>query len=243
MNFNYPDLNPGNDSERQPDPQPQPAAAPETLETEEPQSGPWYIGARLISWILLPILVPVYGIILTFRLSLLAAEPAATKWIYTIIVFSICALFPMLCGFVMKALGIVSDTGLNKQSERTIPYIITILTMGGTMFFLKAHGMPMWVNMFFAGGALTGLICMLINLRWKISAHLAGMGGLTAMLFMIRIAGVPQHPVTGWIIAAIVASGALGSARIYMNRHTLAQVLAGFAVGFVSVFALSELIR
>ncbi len=42
-----------------------------------------------------------------------------------------------------------------------------------------------------------------------------------------------------WIVGAIITAGLLGSARIWLGRHTLMQVLAGSAVGFLSVWTLS----
>ena len=36
----------------------------------------------------------------------------------------------------------------------------------------------------------------------------------------------------------MVLSGLLGSARIWLGRHTVWQVVAGYAVGFCSVFFL-----
>ena len=43
----------------------------------------------------------------------------------------------------------------------------------------------------------------------------------------------------GWLIAPIIVSGLLGSARVWLGRHTVWQVLAGYAVGFCSVFFLT----
>lgn len=46
---------------------------------------------------------------------------------------------------------------------------------------------------------------------------------------------------TIWIAASIIMAGLLGSARVWLGRHTLLQVLAGTAVGFLSVWSLSLL--
>ncbi len=80
-----------------------------------------------------------------------------------------------------------------------------------------------------------------MNFWWKISAHAAGIAGIVAMLIQMTKEGPTVGAMTWWIVGAIVVAGFLGSARIWLGRHTLMQVLAGSAVGFLSVWTLSLL--
>lgn len=197
--------------------------------------------SHLISWIFVPLLMPVYGIMLIFSLSFLAFAPFATKLLFTLIVFGANFLVPMLLVLLLKKLGIIDDVGLNGRRERLIPYIITIVCLAGTGLFLYLKMAPLWVAMFYAGGALAGLINLLVNFRWKISAHAAGIAGVVAMLIQVIKEGPASGSMVGWIVGAIICAGVLGSARIWLGRHTLMQVLAGSAVGFLSVWTLSLL--
>ena len=197
--------------------------------------------ANLISWIFVPLLVPVYGIMLIFALSFLRFAPFHTKLVFTLIVFGANFLVPMLLVLLLKKLGIVNDIGLNGRRERLIPYIITIVCLLGTGLFLYLKGAPVWVAMFYAGGALAGAVNLLVNFRWKISAHAAGIAGLVAMLIQVIKEGPSVEGMVWWIVGAIVIAGMLGSARVWLGRHTLMQVLAGSAVGFLSVWGLSLL--
>ena len=197
--------------------------------------------SHLVSWVFVPLLMPVYGIMLIFSLSFLAYAPFATKLLFTLIVFGANFLVPMLLVLLLKKLGIIEDVGLNGRKERLIPYIITIVCLGGTGLFLYLKMAPVWVAMFYAGGALAGLINLLVNFRWKISAHAAGMAGVVAMLIQVIKEGPAGGSMVGWIVGAIICAGVLGSARIWLGRHTLMQVLAGSAVGFLSVWTLSLL--
>lgn len=195
--------------------------------------------ANILSWICVPLIMPVYGIILIFSLSYLALNPFHTKLTYTLIVFGTTFVFPMLMVILLKKLGMIDDIGLNGRKERLIPYIITIICLAATGWFLWFKSAPLWVAMFYAGGALAGLINMIINFRWKISAHAAGIAGIVAMLIQITKEGFPLHSMTLWIVGSILLAGLLGSARIWLGRHTLMQVLAGSAVGFLCVWSLS----
>lgn len=195
--------------------------------------------SNLISWVFVPLLMPVYGIMLIFALSFLRFTPMHTKVVFTLIVLGANFLVPMILVMLLKRLGMIDDIGLNGRKERLIPYIITIVCLAGTGVFLYLKMAPLWVAMFYAGGALAGLVNLLVNFRWKISAHAAGIAGLVAMLIQVIKEGPSSQDMVWWIVGAIVTAGLLGSARIWLGRHTLMQVLAGSAVGFVCVWALS----
>ncbi len=195
--------------------------------------------AHVISWLLVPLLMPVYGIILIFNLSILSLSPATTKLVFTLIVFGINFIFPLLMVLLLKKMKLIDDIGLNGRKERLIPYIISIVCLGGTAWLLWNKGVPMWVAMFYAGGALAALINMIVNFKWKISAHAAGIAGIVAMLIQITKDGFPMPGMTLWIAGAILLAGLLGSARVWLGRHSLMQVLAGSAVGFICVWGLS----
>lgn len=218
---------------------------PNNSETSEPDVPETYAEhfitrcCNWLSWILVPLMMPVYGIILIFSLSILKLAPFSAKLTFTMIVFGINFVVPMLLVLLLKKLGYIQDVGLNGRQERLIPYIISIVCLGGTALFLYYKSAPLWVAMFYAGGALAALINLIVNFRWKISAHAAGMAGIVAMLIQIMKEGFPVNGLTWWIVGSIIIAGMLGSARIWLGRHTLMQVLAGTAVGFISVWTLS----
>lgn len=195
--------------------------------------------STLLSWVLVPLMMPVYGMMLVFSESLLSYTSFHTKVVFTLIVFAINVVLPMLLVLVLKKIGVVQDVGLNNRKERSIPYIITIIALLGTAVYVHYKGAPTWLTMFFVGGALAGVINFIVNFRWKISAHAAGIAGVVAMLLIILKEGVPQPGCYVWFIVMIILSGLLGSARVLLGRHTPMQVLCGYAVGFLSVFLLS----
>ena len=197
------------------------------------------ICSNLLSWIFVPLLMPIYGIILVFSLSFLSYAPFRTKLVFTLVVFAANFLIPLVLVLLLKKMKLIDDIGLNGRKERLIPYIITIICLAGTGLFLYLKMAPLWVAMFYAGGALAGLINLIINFRWKISAHAAGIAGVVAMLIQVIKEGSSSDGMVWWIVGAIIIAGLLGSARIWLGRHTLMQVLAGSAVGFLSVWTLS----
>lgn len=222
---------------------PQPEADP-TLDHTEPnlemphkdEKDAVSIFSNILSWILVPLLVPVYATILIMNLSLLSVLPFSTKLIFTLVVLLFTTVLPMILVIILKKLGYVDDLGLNGRKERLIPYIITILSFMGVAYFFHTKHAPLWMSLFYVGGALAGFINMIINFKWKISAHAAAMAGLVALLVIINGDGMPHPYMIWWISATILLSGMLGSARVWLGRHTVMQVICGYAVGFLSVF-------
>lgn len=209
-------------------------------DSKDPRSvGPVDMLSTLLSWILVPLLMPVYGMLLLFDLTLLSYAPSASKWGFTLIVFLINCVVPMLLVLLLKRVGLVQDYGLNGRKERLIPYIITVAAMGFTAWYMWIKGAPLWIAMFFAGGGVAALINLFVNLRWKISAHAAGIAGVVAMLVHVAHIGFrPDNAPLTWLIVWTILAGLLGTARVWLGKHTVWQVMAGYAVGFCSVYFL-----
>ena len=196
------------------------------------------ICSHFLSWGLVPLLMPVFGIIFIFRLSVLDVISPGMQTAFIFIIAGINLFVPMLLIILLKALGIVQDLGLNGQKERAIPYIITALCYGASAWFMAMRGAPVWVSMFFAGGGLASIINLIINRRWKISAHAAAIAGIIALLIRLEKDVAVEPQLFLWLLITVGAAGLLGSARIWLGRHTVWQVMAGYLVGFCSVFFL-----
>ena len=83
------------------------------------------------------------------------------------------------------------------------------------------------------------VINIIVNRWWKISAHAAGMGGLVALMFRIIASHYALYNLNVWLSVMIIVAGMVMTSRVYLKRHTLWQVLAGFANGFICVYLLS----
>lgn len=239
----------------QPEPQPEPESAHDTELSHKPAQPPASHPSKddeesdgekvitgvshFLSWALVPLLMPVYGLILAFGLSILDIIPMGMRIGFTLIVAGICVVIPMGLILLLKKFGFIEDVGLNGRKERLIPYILTMTSFGVTAWFMASKGAPLWLSLFFAGGAVAALINTVINFWWKISAHAAGIAGVVALLIRIEKEGSAEPELFFWLILSIALTGLLGSARVWLGRHSVWQVLAGYVVGFCSVFFLT----
>jgi membrane-associated phospholipid phosphatase len=84
-------------------------------------------------------------------------------------------------------------------------------------------------------GAIAALLAVtIINRRWKISAHLTGIGGLLGGIcsFALNYSVLPL----GLIVGVLAISLMLMYARLYLNAHTPMQVVCGFLLGLLCTF-------
>lgn len=197
--------------------------------------------SQFLSFIFSPLLVPTYGMMAASFLSVLAVLPGRVLWTTVAITFVITCMLPLTGIIVLQKTGMVKDPGLNERSERYIPYVLAMLCYLGCSLFLYRAGAPGWLSMFYVGGAAAILINTLVNIKWKISAHGAAVGGLVALLFRLAASHQAIYDMNVWISCGVILAGMVMTARVYLGRHTLMQVLAGCANGFLCVWFLSSL--
>ena len=191
---------------------------------------------RFISAVFSPLIVPCYGLALALAVTPLALLPPGIR----LGILGVCALMlfiaPVLVILILYRTGFVTDPGLNLRKERTLPYCVTMVCYLVCAGYLVSLGAPLWLPGIIVGGCLAILITLIVNFRWKISGHMAGMGGLVAVTFFLTINRLAMVPMMWIVIAALLLAGLVGTARLALNRHTPMQVLCGAINGFASVY-------
>lgn len=195
--------------------------------------------SRIFSIILSPLLMPTYGIVMALLFTILALIPVEAACMVTLVIFILTCIVPSLVVFLMKSLGFVSDYSISNRKQRPIPYMATILSFVVAAIYINAVDAPIWISVYFLAGAGAALTAFIINWWWKISAHMAGIGGLLALIMNLQYDGLAIIDITLIIYITIIATGVLGTARLYLNRHTFWQVIFGFLNGFLWVFLLN----
>ncbi len=186
--------------------------------------------SNFFSGVFLPLLVPTYSYIIALWTTYLSRSPERLRLMSSVVVFALTALIPLAVILFLMRRGKVSDVSIDNPRERTIPYLATILCYFLVAIYLWL--MPRWLPMFFVGAGVAAMIATIITFKYKISAHTTSMGGLCALIFFTGVHHLAVVPILPWLSLAILVSGAVGSARIYMSRHTASQVYSGWLLGF-----------
>lgn len=196
--------------------------------------------ANFFSTAFSPLIIPTYAIAIALNLSYIApVSPITTRIFVTLTILAITCMIPSIAIAILFKIGKISDPGVNERQDRIVPYIIAIMSYVAAAVYLSNVKAPIWIPMFMIGGGIAVIASALINLKWKISAHGAGMGGLTALMFSMWINGYVAFDLIYLTSAVILLTGAVGTSRLILKRHTLAQVFAGTLNGFFWVFILT----
>lgn len=157
--------------------------------------------------------------------------PFETKWRISVIVFLFSFIFPVINIYILVKLKRIPNIILSNQHDRTFPYFITALFYFGLFYLLMDINIWNSVKLFIIGGGLCILISTLINLKYKISAHMVGLGGVLGVL--ISVSWLIKFDMTPYYIATIIVAGFVAFARLILNEHKPAQLYLGFFLGLI----------
>lgn len=191
--------------------------------------------AQFFSTVLSPLLMPTYGVFLVLWGSFLSSRNTGDRVTILIVFFGITCILPMFFISALQHLRIVKDKRLDDRKERHYPYLFTLLCYVAACFYLAHVHAPAWFIMFAIGGTLACLLSFIINLRWKISAHMAGIGGIVALVYIMHVQMLEAFHLLWVFVAIVFLAGCLGSSRIILKRHDILQVLAGAGLGYCCV--------
>ena len=191
--------------------------------------------ADVVSTALTPLLMPTYGVFIALWVSVLCLLPYGVRVSVLLMCMGITCILPLIFLSVLRHFKLIKDLHVNLREQRLFPYLFAALCCLIAAYYLFYRHSPQWFVMFMVGSALTVLVLALINLKWKISAHAAGIGGVVALIYQIHVQGLSAFDLLWLLCLSIVVAGLLGSSRMILRRHDLWQVLAGAVTGFLCV--------
>lgn len=189
--------------------------------------------AKVISIILHPLFMPAYGILILFYISgtFLTYLPGLVKRIVFIIIIVNTIILPLSVVPFFISQKIIKSIHMETTRERIIP-----LTMNSIFFYLGFYllnklQVPDLIKMYVFASFSVVVVTLLISLKWKISIHMIGIGGLTGAIISISWhLGVDMKAI--WM-GLMLFGGLIGFARLELNKHTPAQVYSGFFTGLI----------
>lgn len=189
------------------------------------------LAARIMSMIFTPFYLPLVGLMALFLFSYMSLLPLAYKLPMLLTVYISTILMPSLLIHLYRRFQGWTSKELGRKERRIVPYLISILCYFGCFFLMEYRNTPRVISIILVAALVIQMVCALINVWWKISTHTAGIGGLAGGLVVYSIA-FSFNPIW-WLAFVILLAGMVGTARMILRQHTLAQVVTGFLVGVV----------
>ena len=182
------------------------------------------MAARIVSLVFTPFYLPLVGLMALFAFSYLSLMP----WAYKLQVLMLVYVFTILLYRRYQGWNLIE---LGHKERRMVPYVISILCYFFCIYLMDLVHIPHFMSAILSAALFIQVVCALVNVWWKISTHTAAVGGVAGALFVFgEFFGF--NPVW-WLCLVFILAGVLGSSRMILRQHTLAQVVAGFFVGIV----------
>ena len=176
---------------------------------------------------------PVIASLLGFAVAISDAPTLTNGLVWGTVYGFLISGFPMLVVAYLLKTGRVSDLHLHRKEERHLAYAITI---GGalitTMLVVVLKGPSLLLALVLSN--LLALTAMaLVNIRWLISNHAA------TVMATATFVSFAYGPASGAALLPLVLITLW--ARLILNRHTVAQLIAGLVAGIVPVLIVASL--
>jgi len=143
--------------------------------------------AKIISIIFHPLFMPVYGVLLLFFISgtFLSYLPGIVKRIVFIIIAVNTIILPLSVVPFYISQKIIKSVHMDTSRERIIP-----LTLNGFFFYLGYYLLNRLqvtdlIKVYMLASFSVVVVTLLVSLKWKISIHMIGIGGLTGAIISI----------------------------------------------------------
>jgi len=187
--------------------------------------------ARWVSNILSP---PVIWGVLAFPLAargdVLTAQHALWAAIYVVLA----CIVPSLYIVVMVLRGSITDIHMRVRTQRVRPFLVSLVCIALAWMILRTIDAEPLLQVFALISLIEIAAMLAITLFWQISIHMMSM--CSAVIVMGTLFGLRAFFISASLIVLV------GAARYTLKRHTLAQLIAGGALGGGLTLALISLL-
>lgn len=187
--------------------------------------------ARMVSAVFTPFSIPFLAFLILFLFSYLSIMPIQYKLIVLGIVYCFTIMIPVLAIFIFKKINGFGAQELGERKKRYVPFFLTITSYVFCLLMMNRLNIPWYMSGIILAALIMMVICIVVNLKWKLSEHMAGAGAVIGGL--VAFSALFGYNPVWWLCLFILVAGVLGTARIILGHHTLGEVMGGFAVGFI----------
>jgi hypothetical protein len=189
--------------------------------------------AQFISVLAHPLFMPSYAFSLLMYtnpyINMMISD--STKNIVIIILSLFTILLPILTAVILKQLRVIDNVYMKTTKERKWPFVFTLVWYYMAFQLLTKLYIPQSFLLLMLGAICAIGLSLIITLRWKVSIHMLGIGGLIGAI--IGISHRFQFDYSNLIMLLLVFAGLIGFARLKTHSHNYRQVYIGFLLGFL----------
>ena len=196
---------------------------------------PYQTLVQSVSNLFHPLLMLTYAALVISFCTPMNVYPLQVKLFFIGEVFFYTLFMPVLAITLMHVFHLVGHWALRDRRDRALPFLVNFICYSMNLFALHHTGfIPHWVLAIYWGSVILTFLAWIISFWWKISAH-ASADAAVATTFLILYYWFPMSMPLWLGLAAVIIVGLVCTTRLYLGRHTLAQVSAGSLLGICSM--------
>ena len=139
-------------------------------------------------------------------------------------------LLPVFNALVLLRTKYIKSLSMETKEERRIPLLATAIFFAVEYYILSKSAVPQTLKLLILSATLSVVLTVIINVFWKISAHMIGIGGVVGAMFALSY--ITHFRNAEWLmIGLITIAGIIGMARLQLKAHSPTEVFVGFIVG------------
>lgn len=193
--------------------------------------------ARIISWLFHPLLMPMYGIlVITFSGTYAGITDLRELRYVNMLVFGMTFALPAAFIPLYLYIRLVRNVEMEERQERIVPYGITLAFYLAAYLLVREIPVSRVYKEFMLAACLSLFLVFIVSIFWKISAHMAGLGGVTALILSLSV--FLEADLMLYLLIAVLSAGLTAYARLRLDAHDPFQVYSGFLLGFVTVLTI-----
>lgn len=196
--------------------------------------------ARIVSLLFTPFYLPLVALIALFVFSYLSVLPLSYKLSTLLLVYLGTVLVPTVMIHMYRHYQGWSLIQLGQKERRVMPYLISIMCYFVCYYIINVLHEPHMIGSILVAGLAIQILCALINVNWKVSTHSAAVGGMTGGLLAFSV--IFNFNPVWWLCLCILIGGLVGTSRMILRQHTLAQVVTGYFIGLLGTFVVIILV-
>ena len=191
--------------------------------------------SKAISLIYHPLIIPSLGMLVLFNSgSYLSYLPYDMKKWMLLIVFLCTYVIPLIFVPYLLYHKWLLNVQMENRRERYVPLVVSLVLYMFCYYLIhQINGIPQMYYSFILSSLIAVLVTILITLRYKISIHMVGAGGLVALIGFLAF--YLKVDLQFYLVVSLVLAGITGTARLILKAHTPDQVYSGFLTGFTIV--------
>jgi hypothetical protein len=190
--------------------------------------------APIVSYFFHPLIMPSLGllIILNSGTYLALLDPAAKRALVFVMALGTLVFPLMMLPIIQYRSLVLRNEHSDSRGESLVPQAIILVLYIITYVYFKRLPVSKVIHAYALSVTISMLLLVIINLKVKVSMHLAALGGIIGLI--IALIFLYQTPLQGFLFLSILAAGLLGTARLAMGDHWR-EILSGFLLGFMVI--------